>query len=52
MFSVVASALPTARGVTRITTGLRLRGREEGDDVGRRRIITIDWLIVRYKQIL
>jgi peroxiredoxin len=37
MFSVVASALPTARGVTRITTGLRLRGREEGDDVGRRR---------------
>jgi len=36
--SVVASALPTARGVTtRITTGLRLRGREEGDDVGRRR---------------
>lgn len=37
MFSVVASSLPTARGVTRITTGLRLRGREEGDDVGRRR---------------
>lgn len=35
MFSV-ASSLPTARGVTRIT-GLRLRGREEGDDVGRRR---------------
>jgi len=37
--SVVASSLPTtARGVTtRITTGLRLRGREEGDDVGRRR---------------
>lgn len=37
MFSVVASSLPTARGATRITTGLRLRGREEGDDVGRRR---------------
>ena len=38
MFSVVASSLPTARGrTTRITTGLRLRGREEGDDVGRRR---------------
>lgn len=36
----VASSLPTARGVTRIT-GLRRsglsRGREEGDDVGRRR---------------
>ena len=38
MFSVVASLPTTARGVTtRITTGLRLRGREEGDDVGRRR---------------
>lgn len=40
MFSsvVASSSLPTARGATtRITTGLRLRGREEGDDVGRRR---------------
>ena len=46
MFTLVASSLPlatttttttTTRASQRITTGLRLRGREEGDDVGRRR---------------